>query len=267
MDEQAFARLEAKSVEGAIVERIQHDFNLAPFLARLHYQRMQEYMADYYDPPAEVGQISFLAVAADNPSGRPVAACRRQRVRLTLDSADDAEAWRTDLASMRRLRIQRLTEEAYEQGGLLTHEDLARLLCSSLATIKRDVAALRATGLTVPTRGQVKDMGKGVSHKAQIVADFLADYSFTDIQRRRYHSLASIERYVRDFSRVVRLSAKSLSVADIRRATGLSERLIQEYLTLYEAASPHSQTVQRLLAEPDPATETAATIKRGAWLR
>jgi hypothetical protein len=47
----------------------------------------------------------------------------------------------------------------------------------------------------------------------------------------------------------------------------LSERLISEYLDLYETAGPENAQVQRLLTEPDPATEMPAEIKRGAWLR
>jgi hypothetical protein len=55
-------------------------------------------------------------------------------------------------------------------------------------------------------------------------------------------------------------------VADIRIGTGLSERLIDEYLELYRAAGPHNERLQQLLAEPDKATEEPAKIKRGAWL-
>jgi hypothetical protein len=59
---------------------------------------------------------------------------------------------------------------------------------------------------------------------------------------------------------------KELSVADIRISTGLSERLIGEYLDLFAAAGPENEHLQRLLAEPDPATEIPAEIKKGAWL-
>ncbi len=93
----------------------------------------------------------------------------------------------------------RLTEEAYEQGALLSHEDLACLLSSSLATIKRDVGQLRQQGLNVPTRGQVKDIGKRVSHKSQIVQDYLAGYTFSEIECRRRHSTGAIGRYCQDF--------------------------------------------------------------------
>ncbi len=54
------------------------------------------------------------------------------------------------------------------------------LLCVSRSTIKRDIAQLRSEGLDVPTRGQIQDIGKGVSHKGRIVADWLDGYTYTD---------------------------------------------------------------------------------------
>ena len=62
-----------------------------------------------------------------------------------------------------------MTEEAMDQGGVLTQEDLARLLQTGVRTIRRDVAQLRAEGHWVPTRGAVQDTGRGQSHKAKIV--------------------------------------------------------------------------------------------------
>ncbi len=76
-----------------------------------------------------------------------------------------------------------------------------------------------------------------------------------------------MERYCTDFQRVVRLHSRGLSKADIRISTGLSERLIGEYLDLYEAAGPDNERLQQLLKEPDKATQEPAKIKRGAWLR
>ena len=211
--------------------------------------------------------MTFLAVSADTPPGRPIAECRRVAVNLTVDCADDLEALRCGVAALRRSKIQRWTQEAREQGALLTQEDLARLLCASRSTIKRDIAHLRAEGMDVPTRGQVKDIGKGVSHKGRIVEDWLAGYTFSQIQQRRRHTIHAIERYCSDFQRVVRLQAHGLSNTDIRISTGLSERLIGEYIALYEAAGPDNAQLQRLLSEPDPATEKPAEIKRGVWLR
>lgn len=267
MEQSAVERLAAKSPEEAIIERIGQDFHLSPFMARTQFEQMRQYFEAYLGLERDVGQMTFLAVSAETPPGRAIAECPRSAVNLTIDCADDLEALRSGVAVLRRGKIQRWTREAQEQGALLTQEDLARLLCASRSTIKRDVAQLRAEGVDVPTRGQVKDIGKGISHKGRIVGDWLAGYTFSQIQQRRRHTVYSIERYCGDFQRVVRLHVHGLSAADIRISTGLSERLVGEYVALYEAAGPDNAQVQRLLSEPDPATQTPAEIKRGAWLR
>jgi len=267
MEQSAVERLQAKSPEEAIIDQISRDFNLAPFMARTQFEQMRQYFERYLGLERDVGQMTFLAIGAGAPPGRPIAECKRVPINLTLDCPDDLEAFRHGIGVLRRSKIQRLTREAQEQGALLTQEDLARLLCTSRSTIKRDIAQLRSEGVDVPTRGQIKDIGKGVSHKTRIVSDWLAGYTFSQIKLRRWHSIISIERYCSDFQRVARLHAHGLSVAEIRVSTGLSERLIQEYLGLYEAAGPDNDRLRQLLNEPHEATEEPAEIKRGVWLR
>jgi len=267
MNQQAIERLQLKNPAEAIIERVQHDFNLAPLVARTLFEQMRHYFESYYQLKNDSGQLTYLAVSADSPAGRPLAECRRVAIKVSLYTPDDLVALGRGVATLRQARIARLTEEAYEQGALLSHEDLACLLSSSLATIKRDVSQLRQQGLNVPTRGQVKDIGKGVSHKSQIVQDYLAGYTFSEIQWRRRHSIGAIGRYCQDFGRVVRLQQKQFSLADMRRTTGLSERLIGEYLSLYEACEPDNDRLQQLLAEPHPATDRPAEIKKGDLIR
>ncbi len=267
MEAKVIERLKAKSPEEAIIGRIGQDFNLAPFMARTQFEQMRRYFEEYFELDRDMGQMTFLAVGAEVPPGQPIGACKRVAITLTMDHPDDLEALRQGIATLRRSKVQRLTQEAREQGALLTQEDLARLLCSSRSTIKRDVAWLRRQGLDVPTRGQIKDIGKGISHKGQIVGDWLAGYTFSQIKNRRHHSIHSIDRYCSDFRRVICLHQHGLSVQEIRISTGLSERLIGEYLSLYRAAGPANECVQRILSKPNSATETPVEIKRGAWLR
>jgi len=267
MEQGAIERLKAKSPEEAIIEQISRDFNLAPFMARTQFEQMRRYFERYLGLQCDVGQMTYLAVSAETPPGSAVVECPRIAITLTLDSPDDLEALRTGVAALRRSKIQRLTVEAQEQGALLTQEDLARLLCTSRSTIKRDIVELRAQDVAVPTRGQVKDIGRGVSHKAHIVGDWLAGYTFSEIQRRRWHSIGSIERYCGDFLRVVRLHAQGLAVGEIRIGSGLSERLVQEYLDLYAKAGPTNAQIEQLLTNPSPATEVPAETKRGRWLK
>jgi hypothetical protein len=267
MEQEAVERLEAKSPEEAIIEQIAQDFNLAPFMAKTQFEQMLRYFEQYLGLERDVGEMTFLAVSAEAPPGRPVTQCQQVPVNLTLDSPDDLRAMRHGVAALRRSKIQRLTREAQDQGALLTQEDLARLLCASRSTIKRDIAYLRSGGVDVPTRGQMKDIGRGVSHKTCIVRDWLAGYTFSEIKKRRWHALGSIERYCMDFQRVARLHVHGLSAGEIRVSTGLSERLIQEHLDLYEEAGPDNSRLKQLLSEPNTATEEPAEAKRGIWLR
>jgi hypothetical protein len=266
MEPETIARLQTKEAGAAIVERIQRDFQLAPLVAQTLIAQLHRYEEEYSPQHRENGQLTYLAVSQECPAGQPLAACRRIAVQLTLHSADDLPALAAGIAHLRQVRLLRLTEEAEAQGGLLSQEDLACLLCSSLATIKRDVQALRQQGLRVPTRGQVKDIGKGVSHKVQIVGDYLAGYTFSEIERRRHHSVGAIRRYCDDFVRIIRLHAQGVSCLAIRSATGLSEQLIQQYLTLYQQCPAANDRLQILLGTPDAATAQPAVIKRGRLL-
>lgn len=63
---------------------------------------------------------------------------------------------------------------------------------------------------------------------------YLKRHTYTDIKRRTRHSPTAIKRYIRTFGRVVMLKRKGLSVSEIAFAVGISERLTEEYLDLYD---------------------------------
>lgn len=256
-------RLAAKDAQSAIVARICEDFNLTPVLARAHYDQMARYFAEYGQVPSQPGELCYLAVASDEPPGKALRACRKVAVRLELATPEDREMLgRSGLQAMRRGRLARLCRQAHVQGGLLTVEDLAYLTCSSPATVKRDLAALRAEGQAVPTRGQVRDIGRGISHKAKVVELYLWGYQFTEIESRTGHSEAAISRYLADFRQVAALYARGAPVPEIRAATGRSARLISEYVGIYERARREFPAAPRLYDLLDP--ERAGGPKGGA---
>jgi hypothetical protein len=150
------------------------------------------------------------------------------------------------LAAMRQQRLARLARQAQVQGGLLTVEDLAYLTCSSTATVKRDLAECRAAGVAVPTRGQIRDIGPGISHKSQVVQLYLWGLQFTEIERRTRHSEDSIRRYLADFRQIAALYARGASIPEIRAATGRSASVIAEYIGIYERARREFPAAPRL---------------------
>lgn len=92
MEHNAIERLKAKSPEEAIIEQISRDFNLAPFMARTQFEQMQRYFEQYLGLQRDVGQMTFLAISAETPPGRPVTDCPRVAITLTLDHPDDLVA-------------------------------------------------------------------------------------------------------------------------------------------------------------------------------
>ena len=130
---------------------------------------------------------------------------------------------------MRRHCILRLTEEAREQGGLLSQEDLARLLHCDVRTVRRDVAAFREKGIIVATRGQQKDIGPGVSHRGVAIRHWIEGADPTEVARRINHSLAATERYIQAFARVVYLERKGFDVFATALAMGISVAGVKTY--------------------------------------
>jgi biotin operon repressor len=237
MQQDAVARLEPKTAREAIISRITADLRLTPFLARAHYEQMEEYFQLYAGLDLQDNQLAYCAIAAQEPPGKPIADCTRVSVRLTLHApADFDKTGATAISAMRRRRLQRLCDEALDQGGLLSQEDLALILTTSESTIKRDLRALRETGICVPTRGQQRDIGPGVSHKVQTVLGYLRGEDFTQLSRRLCHGKDSMERYLKAFRQVALMTREGLAPELIRKACRLSPGLIAQYQALYEQA-------------------------------
>jgi len=134
---------------------------------------------------------------------------------LTLDAPEDMDVYeKFGLSSYRQHVLLRITQEARDQNALLTIKDLVKLLKNSYSTIKRDLKYFRKRELYVPLRGIIKDIGPS-SHKSKIVELYLKGYTPTEIQRSTRHSLQSIERYIKDFSRVSILTQREESLDNI----------------------------------------------------
>jgi len=182
------------------------------------------------------GQIRQVVAASNAVHGPPLAQTDMVTVTWTIDAGvEDLTVLREhDHVALRRVRILRLIEEALEQGGVPTQEDLARALQVSVRTIRTDIAALKAAGYAITTRGMLQGAGRGQTHKVIIVELYLKRFTYSEIMRRTRHASQSIKRYLQSFSRVVMLTRKGLKKQEISHAVGISEKLTQEYLDLYQ---------------------------------
>ncbi len=248
-------RLESKTARAAIIQKIASDFNLMPILAEAYYKQIASYFAQHADIKLTSGQICYEAVAADEPAGKHIALAKKVSCQLTFnDVHTDLEVLANyGLAGLRRHRILRLTKQAYDQDALLSYEDLAVLLTTSPATIKRDIRQLKHQGLFVMTRGAKHDMGPGISHKTQILELYFKGYLFTEIEQKTNHTERAVLRYLRDFTQVATLHHQDFPKEQIQLITHLSDRLIREYLSLYDEYK-HAERMTTLLC-PEPVDE------------
>lgn len=243
-------RLMEKSTLHAIQVELQQGYNLSPVEAQVLAHRVQQLVDDQMGLTRQQGQITYQAIGLNEPPGRPLRKCRKVPVHLTLLAEGDAQVWATDgPEALRRLRVHRLIYEALMQGGALSQEDLACLLGVCPKTIKRIFALFRQQGQRLPSRGEIQDMGAGVSHKIPVIRKYVQDLSFSRIsQHLGKHGIHSMTRYLRHFALVMILEDRGLTPAQMQSVIGISENLIQQYQNLYvELSVPENlRTLERL---------------------
>lgn len=111
-------RVECKNARNAITQRLTADFNLTPIIAEAFYDSLSS------------GEIAYEAIAGDEQPGKHIRLARKITVRLRLiDFNADLEVLANfGLAGLPRHRLARVTKQAYDQGALLSYEDLAMIL-------------------------------------------------------------------------------------------------------------------------------------------
>jgi hypothetical protein len=148
---------------------------------------------------------------------------------------DHEDRLKHGVAALRQRQIERMANEALDQGALLTGEDLAfRIFNCGLRTISRDLKALAEKGVVVPLRSQQKDAGRALTHRVQVVEMYLKRYTFTQIRQRMRHSLLSIANYVITFALVVAHTRDGHNIDEIAFLMQISVGLVRQYQELYE---------------------------------
>jgi hypothetical protein len=260
-----YGRLRQKTREQQFVHQLEREFELSPRESRGILEVVQETFLD--KEKLQQGQIEYVCVHAEEGAGKTIAEMRKVCVVLTRERSDDHEIQeRLGESAMRRVQILRMTEEAYDQHGLLTQEDLGRILGVSSRTIRRDVEVLMQQNLKLYLRGLQRDIGKGISHKVWIVRLYLEQKTYSEIERITGHTAGSIKIYLSDFSRVLMAKTRGVkTVKEIAFYIGRTERLVQEYLELIRAGEADTQQRDRLrgLVEQMRHLERRIPLKKG----
>jgi hypothetical protein len=241
-----YGRLRKKTQEHEFIDRLEREFEFSPRMSR----GVLDVVAEMFFDNREIGsgQVEYTCVSVEEGPGKPMEDLKKVRVKLTRDlvSDEDVEA-RLGASAKRKVQLLRMTEEAYDQGGLLTQEDLGRIIGVSARTIRRDVEELMRQKLKLYLRGLQKDIGKGISHKVWIVSLYLQWKTYSEIERATGHTVGSIKTYLNDFCRVMMARERGIrSAREIGYYLGRTERLVNEYLALLKEAEKIREQRSRL---------------------
>ncbi len=235
MNQEVISRLAAKTKEQQLLHILQKEFQQPPRMARAILEDVQECLKGGSDQ-VETGQMRVMLVSMTARHGEVLSNTEQKEVVWTIDAGkeDHQVQIKHGVVAVRQQRLQRLLIEAVEQGAVASQEDLAQVLHVSVRTIKRDCATLTEQGVYLPTRGNLKGIGRGQTHKALIVGRWLRGETYDQIARATHHSVVSVRRYVQAFSRVIQLQQQGLSRDEIGLLLQIGWPLVAEYLAIYE---------------------------------
>lgn len=237
---QKWDRLAQKQLDQQFMNEIVHGLQCSPFEAKAILGTVYRVYAPYFETSGTLkpGQILFQVISIDEGPSTHLADSKQIAVTLTLDAGEEDLRLREKrgVIGLRRHRIQRVCVEAFQQGGLLTIEDLAnRLFNCGQRTLSRDIQTLREEDIVLPLRSTIKDMGRSISHRSIIVKEWLKGREYTEISRNTHHSVGAVKNYIEKFKRVISLAEQGFDTHTIAFLVKLSAVLVKQYYHLYQS--------------------------------
>ena len=173
-----------KTPEQLFINSLRKEYELSPAESQGILELAKSCL--FGEVPQILGKQKFLCASRKAKHGRALKEQEKLEVEVTLDGGiEDLDVLRSQGSkALRQLKIVRISEEAYIQGGLLTQEDIGRLLGVSGRTIREDIRELQKDGNLVHTRGNEQDIGRGISHKSRIIELYLKGYTYDEIMKR-----------------------------------------------------------------------------------
>lgn len=183
------------------------------------------------------GQLVYMAVdITDFPKrGQCIATTRLKPVVLSFTTDEDIShlAHGFQSSALRKKRIKRWCDEAFDQGGLLSQLDLSILLGVCDAVVSKYVNEIQKEGCLLPTRGNIHDLSGAITHKREIITLYLEGYMTPEIAVKTKHSHESVDRYIKDYHRVEMLWRHDITDLDkIGQLARLSKKVVQQYIDL-----------------------------------
>jgi hypothetical protein len=134
-----YNRSQIKSSEGEFIYELENSYELSPKLSQQILLTAKECLVQEYN--LREGQIEITVISIKERAGKVIEKLEKKKVRLTIDNGiEDIEVKKEyGRIGLCRIKIQRISDEAIEQEGVLSQEDLSKYLSCTVRTIQRDI--------------------------------------------------------------------------------------------------------------------------------
>jgi hypothetical protein len=197
------------------------------------YLNFIEQEADSTNRNRKHGEIVYYAVDEKTATGTQLIHSDFLPIKITVFAEDDKQPASPYETNTRKWnKACRYSIQAKQQNANLSQYDLAFLLGVSLSVIKN--LTKKNNQKILPTRGNIHDIGPGVSHAEKIISLYLQGYTETEIKLKTGHAYESIEDYLRNFTKVVGLTDLGLNLHQIRMTAKITYNLAKKFYEIYK---------------------------------
>jgi hypothetical protein len=246
--ERYFGPVKIKGFQQALEVYLSREFPQlgGPQTRRLLAGEIKAICDEYYvaKESLKIGQLRWPAVekGCHSAEGRLMKDTPQKVVALTVISEEDIDkriaGIRVD--EIRKGVIKRITDEAWTQGGVLACNDIAAILHLNHSASTNYVREYEKDhpGETIKRRGNMQDYGPTLTHKEQIIHDYVQKRFSPEIAHRHNHSLKAADRYITNFEKVKEGLKKGMTQEEISHITGMGSKLVFEYSRLVKRYYP-----------------------------
>jgi biotin operon repressor len=152
-----------RSAQHRLFQTLETDYAFPRATCRSLVNLIWDFVNETFGEKIHEGQIVFHAASASEPPGKRISEIKTVPIHLTFHDRTDIRVLSEEgTSALRKHKVIRMANEALDQGGLLTQEDLAVLLCSSRRTIRRDIKELKGQGMKFPHAERFRILVQGL---------------------------------------------------------------------------------------------------------
>lgn len=236
-----------RTFRSALIEMLETEYKLigSHKVIELIADDICELRDEFYPKSYETsfGNLTWITTSSENDKpklGQKIEDYKSQRIDLPFLTEEDLKLMNEKSAKRDQIKIVRLINSAFEQGGLLTLEEIGLIVNRSIMTVSKRIQEYQEEHqMILPIKGNQLDIGSGVTHKKIIIELYEKQIAPPDIAKRTHHSLEAVDRYIKDYEKVKFLVRRGVDVDDIVHLTGRGKKVIDQYIDIINRHHPN----------------------------